>query len=156
MQKITNLERLCGAVGVYKHDARTTKNQTKKDAYKAIKKLYDGLSFFEDNQNLSCGALFPYMYLNNTEVVMNLQKIIKKISDLTNENYHTEAIIVLAEYLKETKAVKILEHILKIHLLVGHMPRNLMDFRTSILTDLIIKVRDLYGEEVKDKIRMAF
>ncbi len=65
MKENTNIKSLCGAVNAYKHDARTSKNPYKKEAYKHIKKIYDGLKFFEENLNLSCGALLPYIVQNN-------------------------------------------------------------------------------------------
>jgi hypothetical protein len=59
--KFTRLESLKLAVGVYEHDAETTKNPYRKADYTAIKKLYDGLSHFCDNEQHSCGAILPFL-----------------------------------------------------------------------------------------------
>lgn len=60
--KLTRLESLRHAVGVYEHDAKNTKNPHRKADYCAIKKLYDGLAYFTyDHEQRSCGAIIPFM-----------------------------------------------------------------------------------------------
>lgn len=67
--KTNNLDRLKSAVNTYKHDARTSKNPFKKEAYENIKKMYEGLMFFDENLNLSCGTLLPYLEINRKKII---------------------------------------------------------------------------------------
>lgn len=70
----------------------------------------------------------------------------KKIARLTDINDHNKALLALAKFLKEGKAVKAINHMIKMHEHFGHMPQELISLR-SRLTDLLLhKLKLTYGD----------
>jgi hypothetical protein len=63
--KQTKIEQLYNALQVYKHDAKLSKNLHRINDYKAIKKLYEGIKYFSDHEQHSCGAIINILNLSN-------------------------------------------------------------------------------------------
>lgn len=91
----------------------------------------------------------------NENVDTNIQSAIDKMAKLTDDNQHTEALIVLAELVGMKKEVKILKLIQQIHQLEGHLPSTLGHYRRETSQNVHDKARRKFGKEVYDKIYSA-
>ena len=71
----------------------------------------------------------------------------KKIAKLTDRNDHTTAVMELAKFLKDTKAIKKLEAIEVIHKVEGSIPYEISKYRDNILNSLFKKIMndDVYS-----------
>lgn len=82
--------------------------------------------------------------------------LLEKIAELTDENDHNGAVMVLAQFLKEKKHIRIMKAIQELHDAYGHMPSQLIDLRTFELKELIKLVAEKYGDEISQKVKGAF
>jgi|SaaInlV_165m_DNA_1040744.scaffolds.fasta_scaffold03195_7 hypothetical protein len=64
---------------------------------------------------------------------------VDQISELTDSNYHTEALKVLADLLDDRNAKKILAHIEAISNIVGHTPQGLIQIRMHYIYKPLLK-----------------
>ena len=62
---------------------------------------------------------------NNQEIL----ELAQRLEKLTAVNLHTEALIVLARFLKENSAAAIFQNILNIQTLEGHLPDYLSSYK---------------------------
>lgn len=85
-----------------------------------------------------------------------IEKLIKDITKKTEANDHTESILVLAKFLKDTKCVKILDAINDIHHVEGSMPYELSLYRASILKGLLETLKNKYDANTYMKVSSAF
>ena len=88
--------------------------------------------------------------------VRDTTEIIEKIANLTDRNNHTAAVIELATFLNNTKAVKLLHAIETIHDIEGSMPSEVSKYRSSILKDLTDKFKSKYGDDAAKELNKAF
>ena len=70
----------------------------------------------------------------------------KKIEKLTEINDHNKAVLELAKFLKEKKAISSINSIMKMHDNFGHMTSELIGIRRQILSNLLKKLKNKYGE----------
>jgi hypothetical protein len=75
----------------------------------------------------------------------SIVELSKKISKLTDINDHNSSILLLAKFLKEKKAIELMNYIKKMHNTYGSMPQQLIQLRNNILDALLQKVKDKYG-----------
>lgn len=85
-----------------------------------------------------------------------LEKAIKEIQKNTDENDHTEAILVLAKFLKDNKSIKILDAINDIHEMEGNMPSGISQYRTEILNRLLTNVKNKYDTNTYMRVSSSF
>jgi hypothetical protein len=70
----------------------------------------------------------------------------KKISRQTDFNQHNEAILSLAKFLKEKKSIELINYVIKMHNNYGYMPNELYDIANNIYKQLMILLKNKYGE----------
>jgi hypothetical protein len=87
---------------------------------------------------------------------LDTKQIVAKIAKLTDRNDHTGSVIELATFLNDTKSVKLLQAIQTIHTIEGSMPNELIKYRSSILKDLVSKVKSKYGSDAAKELNGAF
>ena len=88
--------------------------------------------------------------------VKDTTEIIEKIAKLTDRNNHTTAVIELATFLNNTKAVKLLQAIETIHDIEGSMPTEISKYRSSVLQDLMDIFAKKYGSDAAKELSKAF
>lgn len=82
--------------------------------------------------------------------------IIDKIEQLTDENDHNGAVMVLAKFLKSPQHIRIMKAIQELHDAYGHMPSQLIDLRGFELKELLKDFAKRYGEQLAKKVQGAF
>ncbi len=87
---------------------------------------------------------------------LDVKPIVAKIAKLTDRNDHTGSVLELATFLNDTKTVKLLQAIQTIHTIEGSIPNELIKYRSSILKDLVSKVKSKYGSDAAKEINGAF
>ena len=98
-------------------------------------------------------TLIPVKEAKSDSDVVNL---VKKIQHHTNDNDHTLGIIALANFLKNSKRVKILNAIDDIHTIEGSMPTHLSKYRDEVKENLLDEYRRKYGKQETDYVESAF
>jgi 5,10-methylene-tetrahydrofolate dehydrogenase/methenyl tetrahydrofolate cyclohydrolase len=88
--------------------------------------------------------------------VKDTTEIIKKIAKLTDRNDHTGAVIELATFLNNTRAIKLLQAIESIHKIEGSMPTEISKYRSSISKDLQANFKSKYGADAAKELNRAF
>ncbi len=73
------------------------------------------------------------------------QKIIDKIGMATNVNDHNGAVILLAKSMRETKVVKMMDLLKKMHKEMGHMTNDMIAVRTGMYDELMKKAKKQYS-----------
>ena len=87
---------------------------------------------------------------------LDIKPIVAKIAKLTDRNDHTAAVIELATFLNNTRALKLLQAIKTIHDIEGSMPIEVSKYRSSILKDLEDKFKSKYGPDAAKELNGAF
>lgn len=83
--------------------------------------------------------------------------VLKKISDMTRHNLHTEALVELArDVLKDRKLTKATESLLALHEYFGSMPPDLGKVRNIIYDRAMKMVRGKFPKDVADEVYNAF
>lgn len=85
-----------------------------------------------------------------------IEKLAKKIEKLTDYNDHNNSVLTLAKFLKEKRAVELMNYIIKMHKNYGHMPQQLIQLRSNILSQLLEKFKHKYGLVEFNLINRAF
>lgn len=85
-----------------------------------------------------------------------IEKLAKKIERLTNINDHNNSILTLAKFLKQKKAIELMNYIIKMHNNYGHMPQQLIQLRSNILHELLENFKHKYGLIEYNLINRAF
>jgi len=86
----------------------------------------------------------------------DITPLIADIEKYTDRNDHTGAVIELAAFLNNTKALKLLQAIETIHDIEGSMPSEVSKYRSSILKDLTNKFKSKYGDDAAKELNGAF
>jgi hemoglobin-like flavoprotein len=81
-----------------------------------------------------------------------LNKLCEKVSDLTDGNCHTESLIEIAKAFGFPEEKNNLEIILLKHIRAGHLTPDLSSERYSIYNILLASIKEVWGEEIHDKI----
>ena len=67
----------------------------------------------------------------------DFEEFVEELSDMTDKNYHTEALILVSEYYGLKKYVKILEKILEIQDIEGYLPGDLSQYKYSLYQEIM-------------------
>ena len=87
---------------------------------------------------------------------LDTKEIVARVAKATDKNDHTGAVMELSVFLNDTKSFKKLEAIETIHTIEGSMPNELIKYRSSILKDLVSKVKSKYGSDAAKEVNGAF
>ena len=61
-------------------------------------------------------------------------------------NEHNLAILSLAKFLKEKKSIELMNNVIKMHNNYGYMPKDLINIRDTIYSQLMITLKHKYGQ----------
>lgn len=86
----------------------------------------------------------------------NVVLLAKKIEKLTELNDHNKAVLTLAKFLKQKKAVDIMNNIISMNNKYGHMPQQLIQLRSNILSQLLKLFNYKYGNVDYNLINKSF
>ena len=86
----------------------------------------------------------------------NVVLLAKKIEKLTEFNDHNKAVLTLAKFLKQKKAVDIMNNIISMHNKYGNMPQQLIQLRSNILSQLLKLFNYKYGNVDYNLINKSF
>jgi hypothetical protein len=101
-----------------------------------------GNTYYETRPNRSDkGKLLGIVKAKPTIIALS-----KKISRQTDFNQHNEAILSLAKFLKEKKSIELINYVIKMHNNYGYMPNELYDIANNIYKQLMILLKNKYGE----------
>lgn len=94
-------------------------------------------------------------YIYNDEQV---NAIVERIAYLTDQNHHTESLLVLATFLHEHDLKKALSALLDLHGYKGHLSSDLYNIRQELSRTLfyILEHSDSLSQDSKEKIKKAF
>ena len=81
-----------------------------------------------------------------------IEQLCTELKDLTWENEHTKAKLVIAEYFKLDKYIKIFKAIEDICNIEGHTPWELSDYRQRKSADMFDAIKQEHGLEVYYKV----
>lgn len=81
---------------------------------------------------------------------------IQNIKNATQDNFHTESILLLAQAMKDKKRIKILKSIKAIHEAEGFMPCHVSDYRKFVLSNLLDNCQANLADETFKQLKMAF
>ena len=84
------------------------------------------------------------------------EALVEEISDLTERNDHTEALVVLAKALNERKTLKALEAIAVIGDFLRYVPGDLVKVKNGIRSSLIDEAKRKFGPDIGQQIYMSF
>lgn len=70
----------------------------------------------------------------------------KKIQKLTDLNLHNESVLALAKFLKEKKSIVLIQSLMKMMFSYGYMTNELTQIKRQILSELLKKFKNMYGE----------
>ncbi len=82
----------------------------------------------------------------------NLNALCTELKELTWYNEHTQAKVVIAEYFKLDKYIKIFKAIEEICNIEGCTPWELTDYRHRKSMDMMDAIKQEHGEEIYNKI----
>lgn len=82
----------------------------------------------------------------------DLNALCDKLKDLTWDNEHTLARVVIAEYFKMNKFIKIFKAVEEICNIEGHTPWELTDYRHNKGVELLEAVKQEHGIEIYNKV----
>jgi len=68
---------------------------------------------------------------------MEFEEFIEELADMTDRNFHTEALILVSEYYGLKKYTKILEKISEIQDVVGYLPVELSTYKYSLYQEIM-------------------
>lgn len=81
---------------------------------------------------------------------------LEKIRVATAGNHHTEAVLILADFLSAEKSKKILINISSLQNLYGYMPKALQILRDIELETLLFLLKKTYNDEVHNIFKASF
>lgn len=83
---------------------------------------------------------------------LSFREFLDEIADLTDSNAHGEAILLIADYFGYSKYIEILEHILAVQDLEGHLPKGLGDYRYEVMKEILNLIKRNEGDEIYDAV----
>ena len=78
---------------------------------------------------------------NFTAPKTNFQDFIKEIAHLTQWNFHTDTVVLLAKRFGDALDQVDADYVKQVHTAQGHMPRDVSDFRYNLYTRLLKKAQ---------------
>ena len=88
--------------------------------------------------------------------VLDTEDLIKEISDLTEWNAHTDAVVLLAENFGDRSDQDDANYVKTVHKAQGHMPRDVSDFRYKLLKKLLSKAKRVLSVGQYQELYQAF
>jgi hypothetical protein len=88
--------------------------------------------------------------------VLDTEDLIKEISDLTEWNAHTDAVVLLAEHYGDRSDQDDANYVKTVHEAQGHMPRDVSDFRYKLLKKLLSKAKRVLSVGQYQELYLAF
>jgi len=85
-----------------------------------------------------------------------LQDLIKEISDLTQWNAHTDAVVLLAKNFGDRSDQDDANYVKTVHKAQGHMPSDVSDFRYKLLKKLLSKAKSVLPRTTYMQLHQAF
>ena len=85
-----------------------------------------------------------------------LQDLIKEISDLTQWNAHTDAVVLLAENFGDRLDQDDANYVKTVHKAQGHMPSDVREFRYKLLKKLLSKAKSVLPRTTYMELHQAF
>lgn len=79
-------------------------------------------------------------------------RAVNRAARLTDENYHTESLMVFSRHFKYDDLTKELKAIDKEHNAAGHLTRELYERRTRAMNTMFDRIRNEYGEDTLRKV----
>ena len=83
-------------------------------------------------------------------------QVIEQITGMTDENDHGGTMALLAKSIGDTKMAKVMEHIMGIHHLFGHMPSELITLRNKVLEHLLKQAKSKLDADTYHQLHMSF
>jgi hypothetical protein len=80
----------------------------------------------------------------------------KKIRRQTDMNEHNLAILSLAKFLKQKQSIELMNNVIKMHNNYGYMPKDLINIRDTIYSQLMIILKHKYGQIDYKEIEQSF
>jgi viroplasmin and RNaseH domain-containing protein len=106
------------------------------------------------------GSIRYRLQKNNPKDVVKydnyLKATIKNIADLTDNNDHNGAVMVLAKMMDDKSSAAEMQKIQKYHNSKGHMPQSLIKYRSSILNNLLAQAKKTYGDKFVKQLQNSF
>jgi len=81
-----------------------------------------------------------------------LEKLLQELTNLTNTNQHTEALLQIAKYFRLRKLVSAFEAIETLHIEMGSLDFGLEKVRSRFSARLFDHIRESQGEQVRKQI----
>jgi hypothetical protein len=106
------------------------------------------------------GSIRYRLQKNNPKDVVKydnyLKATIKNIADLTDNNDHNGAVMVLAKMMDDKSSAAEMQKIQKYHNSKGHMPQSLTKYRSSILNNLLTQAKRKHGDKFAKQLQNSF
>jgi hypothetical protein len=80
----------------------------------------------------------------------------KKIARQTDMNEHNLAILSLAKFLKQKQSIELMNNVIKMHNNYGYMPKDLINIRDTIYSQLMMILKHKYGQVDFKEIEKSF
>jgi len=80
----------------------------------------------------------------------------KKIRRQTDMNEHNLAILSLAKFLKDKKSIELMNNVIKMHNNYNYMPKDLINIRDTIYSQLMTTLKHKYGQVDYKEIEHSF
>jgi hypothetical protein len=80
----------------------------------------------------------------------------KKIKRQTDMNEHNLAILSLAKFLKDKKSIELMNNVIKMHNNYNYMPKDLINIRDTIYSQLMTTLKHKYGQVDYKEIEHSF
>lgn len=90
------------------------------------------------------------------ETIKDFDGLVRNIRDLTAHNNHTDAVILLAQILKNKSAEKALSGVVAIDNFFGGPTQDLLKVRDQIFRELLDDIRHVVTKEDYDLIKSSF
>lgn len=87
---------------------------------------------------------------------VDIKPVVKSIANLTDKNDHNQAAMELAKFIGDKTYIEQIAKIQKYHELKGSIPQSLIQYRTTVVGNLIQQAKNKYGEEVAKQLNKSF
>lgn len=122
---------------IKKYNSFTTVSGVKKSAAKKVTDSHKDTKSHNVNIRVVSGIV------KGKPSVIILSKKIQKLTDL---NLHNESVLALAKFLKEKKSIVLIQSLMKMMFSYGYMTNELTQIKRQILSELLKKFKNMYGE----------
>ena len=88
--------------------------------------------------------------------LLDTEDLIREISQLTDDNFHTDAVVILAEHYGNRSDQDDANYVKTVHEAQGHMPRDVLKFRDKLKKGLMSKAKRVLSRSEFQELRQAF